>query len=428
MFKSYLKEGVLSFLLLLITTFTAFSQSYDYDNYRRLSLTFSGGLSLGDLNRGDYFLSSSFSTNTKDTPAFGAGIQYALTPAWSLEVGYQRTQIKGKTNPFETNMNLMTLKNIINLNQIFAVRRITKRINPFLTAGLGYDIFTYSDPNEKFTKRSMGYNAGFGIAYKLTNTVDIFTHYEYHMASNSADNIKTGYGADLINTVSGGIRINFGSKGSHLLSWREAPVELSHSDYNRFLAQSDTIDVLQNRLNQLAQRQEEQNARERELADQKTAETDSLKARLNEVQTRTEVLEQKLAESLQGIRQVKVNLETGFAEALPDGDYVQIFATYYLDIAKRVRADALKNLEGNLENADQNIFVMKRKKFYEVMIGVFDEYANAKGVQEIMKNIHNDAYVITFPRPINLQPDFEGLKVVHMEGATTFATQQQTNN
>jgi len=411
MFKLYLKEGVLS-LILLLTASSVFSQSYHYNDYRRLSLTLNGGLSLGDLNRGDYFLSSSFSTNTKNTPEFGAGIQYALTPTWSLELGYQRTQIKGKDDPFETNMNLLTLKNIINLNQIFFVNRISDRINPYLTAGFGYNIFSYSDPNEKFTNRNFGYNAGIGIAYKLTNTLDLFTHYEYHMISNSADNVVTGYGADLINMVTGGIRINFGRKSSKLLSWRAVPVEISPSEYNRFLAQADAIDVLKSRLNELAQRQAEREREVDQIVDKRTTETDSLKARLNQVLARTDNLEAELTEGLKGIRKVKVNPETGFAESLPSGDYVQIFATYFLDVARDVRAGAVEHLGNNLEYAEQNIFIIHRKKFYEVMIGVFDEYKQAKGIQKIMSSAHNDAYVITFPRPINLQPDFKGLKVV----------------
>jgi hypothetical protein len=110
-------------------------------------------------------------------------------------------------------------------------------------------------------------------------------------------------------------------------------------------------------------------------------------------------------------KDIRVDTKTGFAEALPSGHYVQIFATYYLENAQGVRDQALQNLIEVLEYSDQNIFIIHRKKFYEVMIGVFDEYLQAQNVQEVMTQIHDDAYVITFPRPVNLKSDFEGLKI-----------------
>lgn len=396
----------------LLATSVGFTQNYQDTDYRKISLTVSGGASLGDMNQHDYFMASNFSINTKNTPTFGAGFQYALTPAWSLELGYRHAQIKGRTVPFETSMNLITLKNIISLNQIFSVNRLSDRINPFLSAGFGYDMFTYDGPDEEFYAHNSSYNAGIGIAYRLSNAVDLFSHYEYHLASNSTDNEVAGYGADYINTVTAGVRINFGKKDSKHLTWRAAPVEISPSDYNRFTAQANVIDELERRINKIAQRQKTQEQKYEEKLADKSAEIDSLKARFDRLNENADDLTKALTDHQKKTNNIVVNTATGFAETLPGGHYVQIFATYHKTVAQDIREHAAQSLKEVLRNSEQQIFIIQRKQFFEVMIGVFSNFVQAQEVQEVMTQVHKDAYVITFPRPFNLQPDFKDLEIL----------------
>lgn len=412
MFPSFIKKGAICILLYLFVSTTAFSQSYSNTDYRKLSLSISGGASLGDVNKGFYFMSSNFSTNIENTPTFGAGLQYALTPAWSLELGYQHAQIKGKSEPFETSMNFISLKNFINLNQLFFVNRISNRVNPFLTAGIGYDWFNYDGPDENFFSHNTSYNAGAGVAFKLSNTVDLFTHYEYHLASNAADNYSEGWGADLINSLTGGIRINFGKKNSEHPSWRPAPVDISPAEYNRFVTQADLIDNLNYRVDKV----EQFNSKEKQyskIINKKSAEIDSLENRIDHLNERITKLENVFSSiKEESIVKSDVDKETGLTESLPSGHYVQIFATYNLENAQDVTEHAMRYLGDRLQNPEEEIFIILRKQFYEVMIGVFKNFNHADDIKGVMTQIHNDAYVITFPRPINLKTDFEGLKIV----------------
>lgn len=412
MFTSSIKNGTLGILVLLLTTSAVLSQGVDRNDYRKWSLTLNSGASLGDMNQNDYFMSSSFSVNTKNTPVLGAGIQYAITPAWSVDLGYRYTIIKGRDLPFETSLNLVTLKNVFSLSQLLSLNQLNDRINPFLSAGFGYDMFTYDGPEDEFYAHNSSYNAGVGVAYRLTNAVDLITHYEYHFASNATDNETAGYGADLLNTLSAGLRINFGKKDSKHLSWRTVPVELKPSDYNRLLARADLAEDLERRINNINQRQQKKEKEYNQLMANKSEEIDSLKARLNNINEYASALEHALRDRQQESNSIAVNNETGFAEILPGGHYVQIFATYHQDIARDIRAHAAHNLEEVLKNYGQEIIIIQRKQFYEVIIGVFNNFEHAQKIQEIMTNAHDDAYVITFPRPVNLQPDFMDLKIM----------------
>jgi opacity protein-like surface antigen/molybdopterin converting factor small subunit len=405
-------KKLICFLVFLFSTSVAFSQSYSSHDYRRLSITLNGGTSFGDFSESGNFLSSHFSVDTKNTLRFGGGLQYALTPAWSLELGYQRTQIEGTEIPFETNMDLFTLKNIINLNQLFFVNRISDRLNPFVSLGIGYDFFNYNGPQRSFSEDATSYNAGAGLAFKLSNTVDLFTHYEYHLGVNSVDNETEGWGSDLINSLTGGIRINFGRKNTEHLSWRAVPVELSPSDYDRLMAQADLTDKLQNRM---AQMEEHNTKKEKEFETaiaKNTADIDSLRSGLNNLTLRVDGLEAAFANLEGQIVDSNVDQETGMATSLADGHYVQIFSTYYMDIAQNVRQEAIRTLNESLPNPPQNIVILHRKKYYEVMIGAFSNFNDADNIQGIMTDVHDDSYVITFPRPESLMPDFEGMEVV----------------
>lgn len=404
------KKKLLCFFIFLFSTSTVFSQSYS--EFRRLSFSINAGANFGDFNESSPFLSSNFSVNTENTARFGAGLQYALTPAWSLELGYQHTQIKGTDVSFETNMHLISLKNIINLNQIFFVNRISNRLNPFLTLGVGYDMFHYDGPQANFSDDGTSYNAGAGLAYKLTNTIDLFTHYEYHLGSNNTDNEVNGWGSDLINSLTGGIRINFGRKHSEHLSWRPVPVELSPSDYDRLMAQANLADNLTERMDRMEKHTVEKEKEFETAIAKNSTEINELKTGLHNLSNRVDDLEKAFSNLKGRLADIAVDQETGMAKSLSEGHYVQIFATYYLDIAQNVRQQAIETLTESLPNPTQNIVILHRKKFYEVMIGAFSNFNDADNIQDIMTEVHNDSYVITFPRPKSLMPDFKDMEVV----------------
>lgn len=390
---------------------SVFSQSYRDAHYRNFSLTLSGGATLGDVNDANYFLSSDFSTNIETTATFGAGLQYALTPAWSLDLGYRYASIKGQTQSFETDMNLFTLKNIVNINQLLFVNLISERVNPFISAGVGYDLFTYNGSDANFSDQNSSYNAGVGVLLKASSSIDLFTHYEYHMASNATDNETEGFGSDLVNSLTGGIRINFGKKETTHPSWRPVPVDLSPSDYDRLMARADLVDELETRMKNLEQLQADSEKRLVNEIRANTSEINSLKARMDRLENRMDVLEDAFSSLEDSVETLSVNTETGMAESLASGHYVQIFASRQADPARDVRSYALQKLGGILQNSDQQIMIIRRKDFFEVIIGVFSEYESAEKVRGIMGENHDDAYIITFPRPLSLQEDFEDLEV-----------------
>ena len=409
---SSIKQGSVWLFIFILIPIISLGQNYQGYDFRTLSLTVNGGASLGDTNRNEYFLSSNFSTNVKNTPTFGLGMQYALSPIWSLELGYQHTQIKGLDRPFETNLNQISFRNIINLNQLLMINLITERFNPFITAGLGYDFYNYRSPDDDIFNHNSSYNLGGGLAYKLTNTVDLFTHYEYHIGSNELDNETEGWGSDLVNSLTAGIRLNFGKAKAIHPSWKPSSPNLSKSDYDLLMAQTDRIKQLSDKVTQLEERSDQNDQRQDSLIQGNRSSIDSLKTRMDLLEQQLNDLELTLSDLRGSINPVTVNDHSGIAELLPAGHYVQVFAAYTLSPAQHVRNHAVNQLQNSLQEAAGKIFIIKRKQYYEVLIGVLSDFSDATEIKEIMRDFHDDAYIISFPRPINLKMDFKGLKVV----------------
>jgi opacity protein-like surface antigen len=408
-------RAVTAVFIMLIIPIWSYAQDHPGHEFRNFSLTFNGGASLGDTNRGEYLLSSNLSVNTKEAFTFGTSVQYALTPAWSIELGYQRAQITGLDTSFETKLNQLSFRNIINLNQILLINIITERINPYVTVGVGYDMYNYRNTDIEVYNHSSSYNLGAGMAYKLSNTIDLFALYDFHIGSNDIDNDTEGWGADLINSLTGGIRFNFGKSHAIHPSWKPFPVGLSRNDYDTLMGQEARIKMLSDQIAMLKTQNSKEHAQMDIAIANNNAEIDSLKWRMTLLEERMDDLEFALT-NLQGtLSPVATNTETEVAELLPAGHYVQLFATYHLPIAERVRNQAIASLKDEFPDRQDNIFIIKRKQFYEVLIGMLTEFNDASSIQQLMTPFHEDAYVISFPRPVNLNMDFEDLKVLQKE-------------
>lgn len=394
--------------------FNANAQNQDY---RKVSLSIHGGATLENGADGFNLLDSRFNVVTETSANLGAGIQYAITPAWSLQGGYSYTKIRGVSQSFETSLNTLSLKNIFNLNQILFVNRISNSINPYLTAGVGYDFYEYESPSETVDDNSLSYNLGAGLAFKISPTFDLFTHYEYQIASNRIDNIYAtqnstvgnGFGADVLVNLTGGIRINFGKKGTTHPSWRPVPVDVNPNEYKRLVSQDKRAEELKQELADLEDQLEEQDRNHRKQINAHTEQIDNLKQQVNNLKVQLKEARDSLNTALQNQKEYESKID----ESISAGHYVQIFASLDLQSAQNVHLKATSTLKELLDNPEQQIFIASRMQFYEVLIGTFnDNLQKANEVLEVMEENYEDAFIITFPRPSNIQNLYKGIKKV----------------
>ena len=377
--------------------------------YRNVSISLRAGVTLENGGNGFNLLDSRFNGPTQTTGIYGIGVQYALTPAWSVEGGYSYTQIKGTSGSFQTNMNIISLKNIINLNQILFTNRIFTSINPYLTGGIGYDIYSFESPSSSANNASLSYNVGAGIAYKLSPTIDLFTHYEYQLASNKIDNqIGSGGGlrADVLTNFTGGLRINFGKKGTTHPSWRPVPVEVDRSDYEYLLSEERRAKKLGAQIASLEKQMKQKDQQHRREIEAYTNTVDSLRNQVVNLKEKLQAAKDSLASVSSKVVAPDCDCKT---VSIPGGHYVQVFASLRLQSSEKVLRNALPQLQKALNDPGEKVFIAKRKQYYEVLIGTLS-YQRAEEVLAVMQKIHGDAFIITFPRPVSLQELYDDIE------------------
>jgi len=90
-------------------------------------------------------------------------------------------------------------------------------------------------------------------------------------------------------------------------------------------------------------------------------------------------------------------VENGFTTDFPpDGYYVQVFATVGPISAQRARQMTIDAMEGVLENPEQQTVIVKRDRFYEVRIGVFDTYDDTYEVLKAAQGTFFDSYTLIY--------------------------------
>jgi len=409
---------IISIILLIPIIATDSAKAQLNDDYNRLSVVLHGGATVGNTGSGFKFFRSSFNKFVGTTVNAGGGIQYAVTPVWSIHAGYNYTTIDATDNSFDTDVNTISFKNWINLNQLFQLRLQNNLINPYLTAGLGIDFYKFKSEEGDIKNTDASFNAGAGVLFKLNNRLDFFTQYEYQFGNNLLDNKGGGFGADVLGMATGGIRINLGSKNKQHLSWKPVPVGLTREDYdalkNKTVSDSELISVSEGFSERLRHLKEEFDEYE-QVSDEKISELQNKVQNLEKAVDELNKLNADLAQKIENIENEKAcNCIKNASDILP-GHYVQIFAAAELANAMNVRRDAISRLTDRLSSPSTQVFLTSRRSYYEVLIGVFKQMSETDDILEKMIQVHRDAFVKTIPRPPHLYEAYKDLKRVNLD-------------
>jgi len=403
----------LLFCSLFILPEEAFSQAHEDEEFHRVSLSLQAGLTMSyekDINR---LIGSNYNTFTQQTYNFGGGIQYAITPFWTAELGYRYNTIEALADDgFETVVHSPVFKNIFNLNRIYSRSSLSHLLNPYLILGYEHDFYTAEDEDSRTVGNESALLGGFGLALSLSNTFDVFAQYEAKLASNRMDNINTGFPADQVGMTSAGIRINFGRSSTKPLKHAPPIRNITESEYDmlmsrikeasiageRLTMQEEKIDDLQNQLSELDAKLDEHIRQSERFNELLIERIDSLEYRVNNMEISIDSLESE---------RVKV-----LRSEVPAGHYVQVFASLDYNSANNVREIFIELLGDEFDYTEEMVFVIKRQQFYEVLIGTFHRISDAQDVHNIAVDRLPDSFVITFPRPLHLEEAYKGTEII----------------
>ncbi|CAN5211641.1 hypothetical protein BH23BAC3_BH23BAC3_13590 [soil metagenome] len=412
-----MKKFILIFLCLFsFTIVDTFAQTTsiatDSEEYNRWSMSLYGGYIYGERDRGLQIFASRFNVVSDPSYAFGGDLRYALNSFWSIEGGYRYSTLEG--SGFETTLHTASIKTSLNLNRFYRRSSISEYVNPYIIAGVEQDFFNAEGPDDQFSRSEASLIGGAGIAFRLSDRIEIFGQHEIKLSSNHLDLTDQGYPYDQIGMSSGGVRIHFGRSDRRPMNLKPPTRQITDQEYDDIFARtqgvpglSEQVESLENQINTI---ERENNEKLDELFDRITA----LETRVDSLEAKTDCLceRKESVVDAEAEPEAEPEPERDLRRTVPAGHYVQVYASRGYNSALQVREQFRELLSDELENLEE-VFIIHRQQFYEVMIGTFDEFSNAQRMLEPSTGVMADSFIITFLRPAHLEDRYEGTVIIH---------------
>jgi hypothetical protein len=411
-------------LFMAVAALTAFSlprdvqaqqdQAQQDEGTKRWTITAYGGLSTATAGRAGGFLGE-FDVSSGYRPLFGGAVSYDFTPIitgqFALFTG--RFENENTGDPAYTNSYLgYQVRGIVNTNNLFQTYTISRSLNPYFFLGLGVlnsDLEAAGQPDRSF--RTVMFTPGIGTKVYINNWLDFFIQYEMNFTRSKQLDGVVGDVNNRFSAFNVGLNFALGKRGAKLASWQiyEPGVPLTQEDVDRFNQAADRINTVESRVN-------DQQRRINELDSKIDSRTSDLETRINRLEGRQDNfddrlanLEQRVEDMRSGVRPLDVD-DAGMVRQLRDGHYVQVFAATSLQAAQNVRNRTIELMRGVLEVPESVVFIAQRRQFYEVFIGVFDQFPETANALRTAQGTYRDAFVITFPRPAHLREAYRDMR------------------
>lgn len=411
-----MKKLLLAFFVLLqfsvINTVAQTSgEQSEGEKYNRWSASVYGGYIFAERDRGQQIFASRFNVVSEPTYAFGTDVRYALIPFWSMEAGYRYSYLEGVG--FETTMNTVSIKNTFNLNRIYRNSELAGTLNPFVILGVEQDFFDAEGPDDSFSRSEASLIGGLGLAYRVSNRVELYAQHEIKLSSNRLDLTDRGYPYDEIGMASGGVRIHFGSKEKKPLNLAPPSRKITVNEFEDLASEIARIDNLERDLANLTHRVDTLETRVDSMETDHNQKFSDLFAMIDSLQARADSLEQCLCVPAQEMTAEDDSRD--LRRTVPAGHYVQVFASMEYDDAIQIRNRFRELLSDRLDNPDEEVFLISRRQFFEVLIGTFEQFSAARQILPPAVNEMSDAFIITFERPVHLEEQYKGTVILYDE-------------
>ena len=328
------------------------------------------------------------------TPGLQANIRYYLSPAFSFQLGadYVKLSDDGESNrTFDNDLLNLTLRANVYLGRLFEFGN--PKWSPNFHFGFGRAYGSLSNvPGEQDMDTDTGnYYFGTGIRRNISDRIDFYTEYSYHIFTRSnIDGLE--FDSDRLGRFTAGISFKLGSSDRPHAEWYPSNTSLYATRANLERTNSMLMEY------------------ERRIAEQESK-INTLESELDVVQENDccgdiRILEERVESLNNEIDSLKSNYipattqpaRTGyFMETVPDGYYVQVFADYTLERAQY--ALELTKDHFNENNPGNHNYVITKTPtgtWHIVLIGPYQGFSLTADILRTAKTLFDDSYVEHF--------------------------------
>jgi hypothetical protein len=412
---------LIMFLLFSLFAENAYSQADDYEG-RKVSITLSTGFTYASAGDGQLGrLAGNFNVPSFRQPVYGGSFQYAFSPSWSFETAMHFGSFKNQfdSDPFfETDFVHVTLKGVTNINNLLNLRWGPSRVfNPYLSFGVGMIRSDFQTDDLDSQDIALLVTGGAGMSFYLFRGADLFVQYDFNaVASDLVDGFSGDGGSDQFAALSGGLRLNFGSRDKKHVSW--PPPREPRVRERREVQQPLPVpepepepEILVRETEPVIQREETFRVRESSIR----VSPEFLKSMLAKgivkayelrEEIRQEAAEIRRQERIQAEEERRAALlrrqahmaEQVSVQAPEAGHYVQVSSFLSRATANSTRANLVEQLSGQISNASGRVIIHQYEQYNRVLIGPFTRVGEARSILEEIANTYENAFLITFPR------------------------------
>lgn len=328
------------------------------------------------------------------TPGIQANVRYYLSPAFSIQGGvdyFKLTDDGESTRTFSNDIVNLTARANVYLGRLFELGNQNWSPNIHFGFGRAYGSLSDVAGQPDMDVDAGNYYFGYGLRRNISNRIDIYGEYSYHVFTTSVmDGLE--FDSDRLGRLTVGVSFKLGKSSRPHAEWYPSNTEI--------YATNDRLDRTNSMLLEYERRINEQ---ENEI--------NNLESQLNSLQSnnccgQVEELQRQVQSLNSEIETMKSSMvpkdttpaRTGyFMEKVPSGYYVQVFADYTLERAERAleltKAHFEKNNPGN-----HNYVITKTPTgtWHIVLIGPYSGYSMTTGILNTAKTLFSDSYVEDF--------------------------------
>ncbi len=328
------------------------------------------------------------------TPGFQANVRYYLSPAFSVQGGIDYTKLTAdgeSSRTFSNDLLNITARANVYLGRLFEFGNLKWSPNFHFGFGRAYGSLSEVTGKQDMDVDAGNYYLGYGLRRKISERIDIYGEYSYHVFTKSVmDGFE--FDSDRLGRLTFGLSFKLGSSSKPHAEWYPSNVDI--------YATKESLERTNSMLLEYERKMSEQGNR-----------INDLESELNEVKGnnccgQVEALQNQVRVLSNEIDSLKNRVSTGqsgttrsgyFMEQVPSGYYVQVFADYTLEKSQYALELTKRHFERN-NPGNHNYVITKTPTgtWHIVLIGPYTGYSLTTDILNTAKTLFDDSYVEDF--------------------------------